>query len=183
LYRSWNLREASLRASEAQAQNAVLSSHETELRNLGLVVQSGHATILERIETTRLSGSWSPSHSAPIAYHARQGLVPQDRTRRPSARTFRFALPRWLSTYVWEFATHELDGAWNFHVRPVNVRAPGTFVFDVVRSGNVEAVRKLLASGELSASDCESDSYEPWNKSLLYVSPAYLRTWHPVLTM
>lgn len=67
----------------------------------------------------------------------------------------RLALPRWLSRYVWEFAAHELDGAWNFSVRPINIRPYRTFVFNVVRSGNVEAVRKLLTSGELSVSDQE----------------------------
>jgi hypothetical protein len=85
----------------------------------------------------------------------------------------RLALPRWLSRYVWEFAAHEVDGAWNFSVRPVNIRPHGTFVFDVVRSGNVEAVRKLLSSGELSVSDHE-DGYYRGHNSLLSVSPTYL---------
>jgi hypothetical protein len=85
----------------------------------------------------------------------------------------RLALPPWLSHYVWEFAAHELDGAWNFSVRPVNIRPYGTFVFDVVRSGNVEAVRKLLTSGELCVSDHE-DGYYRGHSSLLIVSSTNL---------
>lgn len=93
----------------------------------------------------------------------------------------RLALPRWLSHYVWEFAAHKLDSAWNFSVRPVNIRPYGTFVFDVVRSGNVEAVRKLLASGELSVSDHE-DVYYRGHNSLLSVSSMYLELKYPTLT-
>jgi hypothetical protein len=83
--------------------------------------------------------------------------------------TFHLALPRWLSHGIWEFAVHELDGAWNFRVRPVTIRPYGTFAFDVVRSGNVEAVRKLLSSGELSVSDYEH-SFDRGPKPLLLVS-------------
>lgn len=81
----------------------------------------------------------------------------------------RLALPRWLSQHAWEFVVNELDGAWNFSVRPVNIRPYGTFVFDVVRSGNVGAVRKLLTSGQLSVSDQEVGFYLGHN-SLLTVS-------------
>lgn len=84
----------------------------------------------------------------------------------------RLALPSWLSHTVWEFAAHELDGAWNFSVRPVNIRPYGTFVFDVVRSGDVGAVRKLLTSGGLSISDQEDGFFG--HNSLLLVSPTYL---------
>jgi hypothetical protein len=169
LYRSWNLREASLRATEAQAQNALLSSHEAQLQNLSLAVQSGHATILERIESNRPSGSIISSGSDSIAYHKRQELAPRKCTKRSPAMTFHLALPRWLSHGIWEFAVHELDGAWNFRVRPATIRPYGTFAFDVVRSGNVEAVRKLLSSGELSVSDYEH-SFDRGPKPLLLVS-------------
>ena len=172
--RSWNLREAALRAAEAQAQNVLLSSHEAQLQNLSLAVQSGHATILERIETTRPSGSITSSGGTTIDYHTRKSHTLRNRGKRPSTRTFRLALPHWLSRCVWEFATHEMDGAWNFSVRPVNIRPHGTFAFDVVRSGNLEAVRKLFSSGELSVSDHESLSYELRPRSLLFVSPMYL---------
>jgi hypothetical protein len=181
-YRSWNLREASLRAAEAQAQNALLSAHDSQLQNLGLLVQSGHTTILNRIESTMASGPSTASHNGPIAYHTRQGLRPRSCAKRPSARTLRLALPRWLSNYIWEFAVHELDGGWNFRVRSVNVRPNGSFVFDVVRSGNVDAVRKLLTSGELSVSDHECDEYEPWDSSLLLVSHKCLGLLYATLT-
>lgn len=174
MYRSWNLRQASLRAAEAQAQNVLLSSHEAQLQNLSLAVQSGHATILKQIETTRPSGTVTSCGSASAIPHNGRGLAQRDRTQRSSARIFRFALPRWLSHHVWEFAAHDLDGAWNFRVRPVNVRPSGAFVFEVVRSGNVEAVKKLLMSGELSVSDHEHDRYKARHRSLLFVSSPHL---------
>ena len=172
--RSWNLRQAALRAAEAQSQNALLSAHEAGLQDLSPVVQSGHASILERIENTRSLGSNIAPPSISNVYHTRQGLAPRSRTKGTSAKTLRLALPRWLAHYVWEFAVHEIDGAWNFRVRPINIRPYGTFAFDVVRSGNVAAVRKLLVSGELSMSDYERDRYEPWDSSLLFVSFAFI---------
>jgi hypothetical protein len=150
-----------------------LSVHEAQLQNLSLTVKTGHATILKQIETTRSSGSDTSSHGDPVACHTRRELAPRRRTKRLPPRTFRLALPRWLSHNIWEFAAHELDGAWNFRVRPVNIRPYGTFAFDVVRSGNVGAVRKLLSSGELSVSDHE-DMYDLGPRPLLVVSLPHL---------
>lgn len=169
-YRSWNLHEASLRAAEAKSQKALLSSHEAQLQNLSLVMQSGHASILERIETTRSLASNVPSPSTSALSQLRQGHPPRGRTKSASARTLRIALPRWLAHRVWEFALRELDGTWNLSVRPINVRRWGTFAFDVVRSGNVEAVKRLLTSGELSVSDYEHHTFDNTHKSMLCVS-------------
>ena len=171
LYRSRNLREASFRATEAQAQNALFFSHEAQLQNLGLALQSGHAKILERIETTRPSGSDPSSQGASIACRTRQELAPWRRTKRSPARTFRllflvgFRIPCGNSQHT------KLDDVWNFRVRPVNLRPQGDFVFDVVRSGSVEAVQKLLTSGEMSVSDHENSFYDLLDSSLLLVSP------------
>lgn len=173
LCRSWNLRQAALRAAEAQSQNALLSAHEAQLQNLSFVVQSGHASILERIDATRSLGSNISAPCASTVNSNRQGILPRGRTKNISAQTLRLALPRWLAHRVWEFAVHDMDGAWNFRVRPINIRPYGTFAFDILRSGNVEAVRKLLASGELSVSDHENDLFESRHKSLLFVSPTW----------
>ena len=159
-----------------------MASHEAQLQNLNLVVQSGHASILERIETTRSPGSSILPHSTSTVCNTRQGVPSRSRARSTSARTLRLALPRWLAHCVWEFAVHELDGAWNFRVRPINIRPYGTFAFNVVRSGNVKAVRKLLTSGELSMFDHESDVYEPWDSSLLLVGIACFELWYLNLT-
>ena len=149
-YRSWNLREASIRAAEAQSQNTLLISHEVQLQNIASVVQAGHANILAQLGNTKRHDMDKSSDDTSITSHTSRALVSWKSTKRSSARTLRLALPRWLSHHVWEFAAQEVDGAWNFRVRPVNVRPFGTFAFDVVRSGDVEAVRKLLTSGELS---------------------------------
>ena len=93
-----------------------------------------------------------------------------------SSRKFRLTLPRWFTETVWDFGTYNFGDGWVFQVQPIHIRPQTTPAFDVVRSGNVEAVRRLLASGELSASDCEYREYgEP--KALLTVSMSYHRGW------
>lgn len=68
--------------------------------------------------------------------------------RRP-LRKFRIALPRYFTECVWEFGLQESGNGWAI----VNERPLESFVFDVVRSGSVPAVRRLLESGSLSMQD------------------------------
>lgn len=49
----------------------------------------------------------------------------------------------------------DAGSGWQFQLQPVNYRPSGSFAFEVVRSGNVSAVRKLLDSGRLSVRDYE----------------------------
>lgn len=48
---------------------------------------------------------------------------------------------------------HEADGVWTTQIWPINVRPGSAVVFDYVSSGDVEAVRELLRSGNLSLRD------------------------------
>lgn len=47
----------------------------------------------------------------------------------------------------------DAGSGWQIQLQPVNYRPPSSFAFEVVRSGNVRAVRKLLDSGRLSVRD------------------------------
>jgi hypothetical protein len=71
----------------------------------------------------------------------------------PSHRKFRIALPRSFVDCVWEFGVRGTGNGWEFQLHPVNIRPRDAFVFKVIRSGRVSAVRALLESGALSMQD------------------------------
>lgn len=54
---------------------------------------------------------------------------------------------------VLECGVRESEGVWTAQIWPVNVRPESAVVFDYVRSGDVEAVRGLLQSGQLTMRD------------------------------
>lgn len=81
--------------------------------------------------------------------------------RRP-LRKLRISLPRYFTSRVWEFGLQESEAGWSMHLHIVNERPVDSFVFDVVRSGRVPAVRALLESGDLSMHDhAVAFDYEP----------------------
>lgn len=75
-----------------------------------------------------------------------------DQKRRPLHK-IRIALPRCFTECVWEFGLQESGNGWAMQLYPINERPPESFVFDVVSSGRVSAVRALLESGPLSMQD------------------------------
>lgn len=151
-----------------QAQTKLLCSHETRLRNLDHTIQAGHAAILSQIgslepKATGLSRSITSSLAHGQDQH-RQAHATQR-----SSRKVRLKLPRWFTQTVWEFGTYDIGDGWMFQIRPINIRPRGTRAFAAVRSGDVGTVKRLLASGELSASDCEYSRFSE-HRSLLTVS-------------
>ena len=166
--RSCNNGEASARMAMTHAQNALMATHEKYLQHLDNAIQSGHATILSRIDSlnTSSTGLSQPASSA-LAHDRMQGR--RKYLNRRSTLKFRLALPRWFTDTVWELAAYKCEGCCILQLRPANIREEGAFVFEVVRSGNIEAVRALLASGELSSSDYEHDPYRRRNNSLTMV--------------
>lgn len=49
----------------------------------------------------------------------------------------------------------DAGSGWMFQLQPVNYRPHDSFAFQVVRSGNVSAVQRLLDLGQLSVRDHE----------------------------
>lgn len=93
---------------------------------------------------------------------------PRDQKRR-SLRKIRLALPRYFTNCVWEFGLQESGNGWAMQLHPVNERPLESFVFNVVVSGCVPAVRALLESGDLSMQDyAAATEYWP-RRSLLDV--------------
>lgn len=58
-----------------------------------------------------------------------------------------------LTSRTWVFALRESEGCWTFGLRPINYRSSGTAAFHYVQTGDIVAVQKLLAAGELSIWD------------------------------
>lgn len=165
LRRSCSMREASDRIATIRTQNELLLSHRTRLEGLDSKIEAGRADILSQIGTL---GPLVEGPPRPVSLH----------TTRRSSRRYRLALPRWFTETVWELGVNTCEDGWNFQLRQINIRPYATRAFDAVRSGNVGDVRRLLASGKLSVSDCEYD-YHGKHKALLTVSvscPESLKT-------
>lgn len=114
------------------------------------------------------------SQSTPSSFASVDNRRQQAHKTRQSSLKVRLKLPRWFTQTVWEFVTYDIGDGWMFQVRPINIRPRGTRAFAAVRSGDVETVKRLLASGELSASDCEHSRFSE-HRSLLTVSQICLR--------
>ena len=167
--RLWNIREASNRAAESHLQSLMLSSHGTHLRNIDRVVKTGHVANIQQLETSSSAHLITSSHAKSCVGDTHQPLD-KSPSRGQSLGTFRLVLPHCLSSFVWEIAIQRSASIWTFQLRPLNVHKHGSFVFDVIRSGDVEAVKRLISEGGISASDYESNASGSTNKSLLRVS-------------
>jgi len=106
--------------------------------------------ILDRLTASKFKdGSQDEVPSTSQALKVRKN---HNQKRRPFHK-IRIALPRYFTDCVWEFGLQEFGNGWVMQLHPINARPPDSFVFDVVRSGRVPAVRSLLESGSLSMQD------------------------------
>jgi len=121
-----------------------------QLHSLKHTVQDGNAIILDRLAVSTIKeGSQDAVLSSSQALEVRKS---HNHKRRP-LRKIRIALPRFFTDCVWEFGLQESENGWAMQLHPVNERPLKSPVFDVVRSGNVPAVRALLECGVLSMQD------------------------------
>jgi hypothetical protein len=93
---------------------------------------------------------------------------PKTRKRQPLHK-IRIALPRIFTDCVWEFGLQGSENGWEMQLHPVNERPWDSFVFNVVQSGCVSAIRALLESGDLSMRDHAAASQYLPCRSLLDV--------------
>ena len=140
----------------ANAQNALPVAHERHLQDFDSTMQAGHAAILLRINSLDSS---TTGLSQPASSPLMDDRI-QDRQKYLNWRTtlkHRLTVSRWFTDTVWEFAAYSCESGCIFKLHLVDVREEGAFVFEVVRPGNIKAVRALLVSGELSSSDYDCD--------------------------
>lgn len=148
-------------------QNNLLTSHEMRLQDLDQTIQSGHTAILSQIGSLDRPKTGLPRSDSSSFVQSRNRRQQNHATQR-SSRKLRLKLPNWFTQTVWEFGTYDFGDGWAFQIRPIKIRPRTTPAFAAVRAGDVQAVKRLLASGELSASDYEHSYIS--DRSLLTVS-------------
>jgi hypothetical protein len=130
-----------------------------QLHDLENAVQAGNSMILDRL-TVSESDKASPKTLTPSSQRPQVGVRQNKKSH--SHRKIRIALPRCFVNCVWEFGIRVTSSGWEFRLHPVNIRPRDSFVFKVVGSGRVEAVRALLESGSLSIQDrLAASEYQP----------------------
>jgi hypothetical protein len=145
------------------AQNDAISSHILQLHSLEHTVQDGNALILDRLAVSEIQEKIQDV----VLSSSRAFEVRKPKTQK--RHKIRIALPRFFTDRVWEFGLQESENGWAMQLHPVIERPLDSFVFNVVRSGSVPAVRRLLESGDLSMQDHAAAS-EYWpRRSLLDV--------------
>jgi hypothetical protein len=130
-----------------------------QLHDLETAVQAGNSMILDRLSVP--ASATTPQDTLTSTSQLLQVEVRQTK-KSHSHRKFRIALPRSFIDCVWEFGIRGTGNGWEFQLHPVNIRPRDAFVFKVVKSGRVSAVRALLESGSLSMQDrAEASDFDP----------------------
>ncbi|KAM0722591.1 hypothetical protein Q7P37_002032 [Cladosporium fusiforme] len=148
-------------------QQSLLASQYDRLTDIERTMSEGQAAILARITSSADPlhiKSTAPQRGSTPAAIDRDRMSSQERSSGRFSQKFRISLPRWFTNIVWDFGTYDMDmdNVRTFQLRSINIRPKDLAVFQVVRSGSVERVRKLLASGDLSLSD-RAESDLPWH--------------------
>lgn len=138
-------------AAMSIAQTTMLASHSVRLQDLERSVQGGNAAILARLDhPAYVSNTPLPAN---LQVKDTQEVARTGRSERKSFSRFRISLPAWLAQRAWEFGVRESENGWEFRIHPVKLRPVESFAFQVVESGSMSGVRKLLSSGELGLHD------------------------------
>ena len=147
---SWSLNEAARNAVLLTSQNDALSSHILRLHSHKDTVQNGNVMTLDHLTVSKCKDG--SQDEVPCSSQALEVRKPHNQKRRPLHK-IRIALPRYFTDCVWEFGLQESGNGWVVQRHPINERPPDSFVFYVVRSGSVPAVRALFKSGSLLMQD------------------------------
>lgn len=95
----------------------------------------------------------SPERAQPDDWTYAKSRCAQKNTRKEVSKKIRLTLPRCFANCVWEFGATQSESGWDFRLHSIHVRPEKSLAFEVVRSGNVRAVRTLLQRGDLSIHD------------------------------
>jgi hypothetical protein len=160
---------------ESARHAAALTLQAQRLDQLQSSVESGNSALIGQITTfasqkaTRVGETPVQQAQEDRSVTGRRKL-PQ-RSRNGTEYKFRLALPHRLVKCIWEFSVHGCDNAWTFQLSPVNIRPARTYAFDFVRAGDVNTVRELMRSRQLSIRDREPSSRG--SRTLLEVSEVH----------
>lgn len=148
IQRSWNMRQ-----HMQQAATAALYSE--RLSRLQDTIESGNSQLLGHV--TALANREMDPSSPGLGLgqqHTRLKRLEHKGLKRKKVYQVRLSLPRWFSESVWDFGMYVSEGTWAVCLQQKNVRTGDTYIFKIVASGDVEAVRHLLQAGYLSFQDC-----------------------------
>jgi hypothetical protein len=138
-------------------------------------IESGNLALIGHITTIASQQATTSGPDPPQQVHVDSSVLARrklpKRSRNGTEYKFRLALPHCLVKCIWEFSVHECDNAWTFQLKPVNIRPARTYAFDFVRAGDLNAVRELLRSRQLSIQDREPSS--SGSRTLLEVSDTH----------
>lgn len=160
--RFWSMRESAQHAT-------ALTLQSERMQRLQDTMETGHAALFGQLtsypNTALLENDHAHQTPATDSYTvaSRREKI---RPRRGKHHKLRFVLPSWFVNCVWEVGMHNTDGVRTIEIYPINRRRSSTLVFDSVRAGDIEPVRKYIASGQLSFRD-HADDYR--GSSLLEV--------------
>jgi hypothetical protein len=167
---------------ETSKHATALALHSQRLGRLQDSFESGTTAVIGHIEDlSRIrpaSGSWAHLELTSTRDKGLESLE-CGVSKRTKAHTFHLRLPSWLMDCVWEFGVHTSTNVWTVQVYTTNIRPARSCVFDVLYSGNVQAVRELLESGQLSLRDRAQELYGP-DRTLLMASRSKLQPFLPV---
>jgi hypothetical protein len=146
---------------------ALQSEHMMQLHN---TVTTGNAAVLGHLTNSHILEPVASAQTQQTSM-IRAGAT----KKRNKSYRLRISLPSWFVNCVWELGVHEADGVWTTQIWTVNVRPSTAVVFEYVKFGDVEAVRELLQSGQLSMRD-HSRHEKFGDESLFEVSLTYTTT-------
>lgn len=159
---------------ESTKHAAAFALQSEHIRRLHNTVETGNAVLLGHMTNSTLLEPATSTRTQQKSVVTADSTKPR-RQKRDRSYRLRVSLPRWFVNRVWELGVHESDGVWTTQIWPVNVRPDSAVVFDYVRSGDLEVVRGLLQSGQLSMRD-HSRGGEFGDESLFEVSIAHTTT-------
>lgn len=162
------------------------------LENMQAQVQEGNAdisqqlTLVTEVWTPKIAGQQTPSTNEQRASHGDElssgscdslclsdiSVIHQHRSK--SARKgyrAKFNLPTWLCRRVWDFTIDHLQCGWSIHLQTYNTVSFKSSVIVACRSGDLNRLRTLIATGEASPLDrVHGDGYYRDGTTLLEVS-------------
>ena len=142
-----------MRQHTQQAATAAL--HSERLSRLQDTLESGNSQLLGHVTALAHREKKPSSFRLDLGQqHTKPNRQLHKDPRRKKLYKFRLSLPRWFSESVWDFGMYVSEGSWAVYLQHMNIRPSEASIFEVVESGNVEAVRQLIQSGRLSFQDC-----------------------------
>jgi hypothetical protein len=146
---------------------------------MSTITAAGHTVLSSHFDTSQeINLSLDSSRDIDTLRHSRK------RSNGKFSRKVSISFPSWFTDTVWEVGTFDMGHVTirTLQLRYFNVRPRSSAAFGVVCSGNVETIRELLVTGDLSLQDHFSPEWScDHAHSLLVVSAHHTYKFRPRL--